>query len=228
MISSDRRRESGRRQPVQARSRRTMDRMLRAAEELLEERPFDAVSVAEIVRQAGTSVGAFYARFSSKGDLLAAIYARRFGAEATERSRRYLAEFAAREMPLEQRTREVVRNMVAYFESNRRLLRAMALRAGQLEETLPAESRELRAHRAVFNDGWARAFLAHPEQIGHPDAERAVRFGLFVAAAACRDAFLLGEPGSKDLPAEDLVSELGRTLNAYLAGAQSRATAGRS
>ncbi|MEJ2312804.1 MAG: helix-turn-helix domain containing protein [Gemmatimonadales bacterium] len=218
MISDDRQPESGRRQPVQARSRRTMDRIVRAAEELLEERPFDAVSVAEIVHRAGTSVGAFYARFSCKGDLLAAIYARRFGAEAAERSKRYLADFAAREMPLELRAREVVRNMATYFESNRRLLQAMALRAGQRKETPPAESREIRAHRAVFNDGWARAFLTHRDQIGHPEPERAVRFGLFVAAAACRDAFLLGEPRGESLPAEDLVSELGRALHAYLTG----------
>lgn len=228
VIRDDRRRESGRKQPLQARSRRTMDRMVRAAEDLLEERPFDAVSVAEIVRRAGTSVGAFYARFSSKVDLLAAIYARRFGAEATERSRKYLVGFASREMPLEQRTLEVVRNMAAYFQSNRRLLQEMALRAGQREETLPTGFREVRAHRAAFNDGWARAFLAHPEQIGHPDPERAVRFGLFVAAATCRDAFLLGEPGAEDLPAEELVGELSRALNAYLTGAKSGAAAARS
>ena len=228
MARDDRRQESGRRQPVQARSRRTMDRMVRAAEDLLQERPFDAISVAEIVRQAGTSVGAFYARFSCKGDLLAAIYARRFGTEATERSRRYLAEFAAREMPLEQRTREIVRNMVAYFQSNRRLLRDMAQLSGPRGQTLPTGPPELRAHRAVFNDGWARAFLAHPEQIGHPDPERAVRFGLFVAAATCRDVFLLGEPGAEGLPTEDLVGELGRALHAYLIGAEGRETAGRS
>jgi AcrR family transcriptional regulator len=203
-----------------------MDRMVRAAEELLEERPLAAVSVAEIVRRAETSVGSFYARFSSKSDLLAAIYERRFGAEATEKSRTYLAQFAARQMPLQLRTREVVRNMAAYFQSNRRLLQEMALRAGQRKE-MPG-SRAQRAHRAVFNDGWARAFLAHPEQIGHPDPERAVRFGLFVAAAACRDAFLLGEPGTQGLETDELVGELSRALSAYLAGAESSAGAVRS
>ncbi len=205
-----------------------MDRMVRAAEELLEERPLAAVSIAEIVRRAETSVGSFYARFSSKSDLLAAIYERRFGAEATEKSREYLAQFAAREMPLQLRTREVVRNMTAYFQSNRRLLQEMALRAEQREEKPPPGSRALRAHRAVFNDGWTRAFLAHREQIGHPDPERAVRFGLFVAAAACRDAFLLGEPGAHGLETDELVGELSRALSAYLTGAESGAGAVRS
>jgi AcrR family transcriptional regulator len=228
VVRDERREESGRRLPVQERSRRSMDRMVRAGEALLEEQPFDAISVAEIVRRARTLVGSFYARFSSKDDLLAAIYARRFGAEATERSRKYLAGFASREMSLERRTREVVTNMAAYFRSNRRLLQEMALRAGQRGETMPTGSRELRAHRAAFNDGWVRAFLEHPEEIGHPDPERAVRFGLFVAAAACRDAFLLGEPGAEDVPTEDLVSELSRALNAYLTGTGSSATAARS
>lgn len=210
--------ETDRRRPVQARSRRTMDRMVRAAEELLEERPLNAVSVSEIVRRAGTSVGAFYARFSSKSDLLAAIYARRFGAEATRRSREYLAQFAKREMSLEERTREVVRNMVAYFQGNRRLLQEMAYQTGPREGTPALGSHELRAHLATFNEGWAEAFLAHPEQIGHTDPERAVRFGLFLAAAACRDALLLDAPGSVDLSTEEFASEISRALRAYLAG----------
>lgn len=202
--------------------------MVAAAEELLEEQPFETITVAQIVRRAGTSVGAFYARFSSKNDLLPAIYSRRFGDESTARSGEYLAQFASRRMPLEQRTREVVGNMAAYFRSNRRLLQELAMRSGQPESKPVARTQELRAHRAAFHDGWARAFLAHPEQIGHPDPERAVRFGLFVAAATCRDALLLGEPGSEDLPAEDLVGELSRALSAYLRGPTSGAAVGRS
>lgn len=205
-----------------------MDRMVRAAEDLLEERAFETITVSEIVRRARASVGAFYARFSSKSDLLVAIYERRFGAESTARSEEYLAQFASRQMPLEQRTREVVGNIAAYFRSNRRLLQELAIRSGQPEEKLTTGARELRAHRAAFHDGWARAFLAHPEQIGHPDPERAVRFGLFVAAAACRDAFLLEEPGTQELPTEDLIDELSSALSAYLKGGASGATVGRS
>jgi AcrR family transcriptional regulator len=202
--------------------------MVRAAEELLEEQPFETITVAQIVRRAGTSVGAFYARFSTKNDLLAAIYSRRFGAESTERSKEYLAQFASRQMPLEQRTHEVVGNMVAYFRGNRRLLQELAVRSGQAESKPVVGTRQFRAHRAAFHDGWVRAFLAHPEQIGHPEPERAVRFGLFVAAAACRDALLLGEPGSEDLRTEDLVRELSRALNAYLREATSATPVGRS
>jgi AcrR family transcriptional regulator len=64
------------RPPVQGRSQRTLRSLLDAAEALLASRPFDEVSVAEIAREAGASVGSFYARFGAKQDLLRALYAR--------------------------------------------------------------------------------------------------------------------------------------------------------
>lgn len=61
------------RPPVQGRSRRTLVRILRATERLVAEKPFDQVSVDEIVRAAGSSKGAFYARFRDKESLLRAL-----------------------------------------------------------------------------------------------------------------------------------------------------------
>lgn len=196
-----------------------MERMVQAAEDLLEQRPFEAFTVAEIVQRAGTSVGAFYARFSSKRDLLAAIYARRFGTEATARSMEYLTQFAARQMPLEHRAYEIVHNMVAYYGRNRRLLKEMVSGLELPESETSAWYREVRAHETAFHDGWAKALLSQPDQIGHEDPERSVRFALSVAAAACRDAILLGgEPRAEDLRTGDLARELTRLLCAYLRG----------
>ena len=58
------------RPPRQARSRATLDRLLDATAAVLAEKPFDEASIAEIVHRAGTSVGAFYGRFSNKDSLL--------------------------------------------------------------------------------------------------------------------------------------------------------------
>ncbi len=58
------------RPPLQARSRETLDRIVEATREVLAERGQDAVTVKEVVRRSGTSVGSFYHRFSSKEDLL--------------------------------------------------------------------------------------------------------------------------------------------------------------
>ena len=54
----------------QERSQQTLERILDAAEELAIEKGFERATVAEIVRRAGSSVGAFYTRFADKDALL--------------------------------------------------------------------------------------------------------------------------------------------------------------
>ena len=59
--------------PSQDRSRLTAERFLAAAFKLLEEKTFDELAVADLAREAGRSVGAFYQRFGSKDDFLAVL-----------------------------------------------------------------------------------------------------------------------------------------------------------
>ncbi|AKH42251.1 AcrR family transcriptional regulator [Altererythrobacter atlanticus] len=56
--------------PRQERSRETEQRFLAAARELLRERSFSDLSVAELAARAGRSVGVFYRRFPSKEEFL--------------------------------------------------------------------------------------------------------------------------------------------------------------
>jgi AcrR family transcriptional regulator len=56
--------------PQQDRSRRTLDGFIDAARQLLEEGGEDAVTVSDVVRHAGVSVGAFYARFDGRDELV--------------------------------------------------------------------------------------------------------------------------------------------------------------
>ncbi|MCH7748992.1 MAG: TetR/AcrR family transcriptional regulator [Acidobacteria bacterium] len=58
------------RQPKQSRSRRTLQRITRAALELIAEKGVEGTTISAIVRRAGSSVGSFYARFEGKDDLL--------------------------------------------------------------------------------------------------------------------------------------------------------------
>ncbi len=59
--------------PSQDRSRKTAERFLDAAFKLLESKTFDELSVADLAREAGRSVGAFYQRFGSKDDFLVVL-----------------------------------------------------------------------------------------------------------------------------------------------------------
>ena len=56
--------------PVQPRAFRTLERILAATEELLEERLFEQVAIADIAERAGVSVGTIYTRFADKSALL--------------------------------------------------------------------------------------------------------------------------------------------------------------
>lgn len=64
------------RPPKQERSRETLDRILGAAESLLDGRPFDDISIDDIVNRADVSRSSFYARFESKEALLPLLYER--------------------------------------------------------------------------------------------------------------------------------------------------------
>jgi len=54
------------RAPRQARSQATLERFVDAAQELLDTKPFEEITVADIVSRAERTVGSFYARFEDK------------------------------------------------------------------------------------------------------------------------------------------------------------------
>jgi AcrR family transcriptional regulator len=75
----------------QRRSRITTERFVDAALELLQTHTFEDLSVAELARRAGRSVGAFYQRFGSKDDFLASLLIT-FMAAGERSTERLLAE----------------------------------------------------------------------------------------------------------------------------------------
>ena len=69
----------------QERSRETRRKLVASCLELVDRRPFDQVTVADIAKGAGVSVGNFYRRFASKEGILPdlyAVYEERFAAFA--------------------------------------------------------------------------------------------------------------------------------------------------
>ena len=64
------------RPPQQERSRETLDRIVEAAELLIDGRPFDSISIDDIINEADVSRSSFYARFPSKEALLPVLFER--------------------------------------------------------------------------------------------------------------------------------------------------------
>ena len=205
----------GVRTPLQARSRRTLDNIARATEELLETRPFDEIGVADIVRRAGCSTSSFYARFPTKEALLPFLYAR-YDADLRPRLAALMAEVAWERLTLRDTVELIVGGMVDAYRARRNLLRAVALFA---RATPRAIGDDVRRERAGFHDALAARLARFGAEIAHPDPLDAARVGLFFVAAAARDKLLFGEaPHAAATPMTDdrLARELARALHAYL------------
>ena len=208
------------RQPCQARSHRTMARILEATENLLQERSFEQITIQAIVRRARTSVGAFYTRFQNKEALLPALYDRY---DATmPRTPEGFGLRPARD--LAERVEQIVAKMIELFLARRGLLRAMSLHARAHPETIPAQTRECRRrlHRAIGD----LVFEFHDE-IDHPDPRLAIDLGLFMISATFRDKLLFPEaPHAAAVGAiapERLGAEMARALLCYLRGSKADA-----
>ena len=147
--------------PKQARSRRTLERIVTAGLALLEEGGPEAVTVQAVVKKARSSVGSFYARFRGKEDLLEHLRERvRASAEAewsetidAESWEQSLEGGVARAVDLLLEARiSAVDRLVAAAEDDEPMRMALSELAGRL--------------------------LDRREEITHPDPERAVRIAL--------------------------------------------------
>jgi AcrR family transcriptional regulator len=201
------------REPRQARSRRTLDRILDAAEALMAEKGFEDAPVAEVVRRAGSSVGAFYARFRDKDGLLYALYDR-YLEQAMATTDDALDPARWEGVALPETLGSVVRFLVSVFREQRGLIRAFVMR-NHADPGFAA--REARLSRYV-GEKLAGVLLAHRDAIRHPEPERAVRFGLNMVFSTIESMVLFGETRSSDLAVDDdrLAAELTRAYLAYL------------
>jgi AcrR family transcriptional regulator len=199
--------------PQQVRSQETLDRILTAAEALVAEKGFEDTPVSEIVRRAGSSVGAFYARFDDKDALLHALSVRFVDqAMATADSALDPARWQGAQVP--QILRAVVRFLVSIYREQDGIIRAFVMR----NRTDP-EFRARQDRLSLYvNTRVSELLLARAAEIRHPDPERAVRFGLTLVFSALEDVMLFGELRSSALTLSDdeFAGELTRAYIAYL------------
>ncbi|MEM7203005.1 MAG: helix-turn-helix domain-containing protein [Planctomycetota bacterium] len=178
---------------AQPRAEKTAQRLLEAAHELFAKGVLEEVSVAEIARRAGVSVGGFYGRFRSKADLSRAV------AEAM--AERLLAMVDAALEPEETAglsagaiIRRYAAALVAGFGGDDRdALRRVTLLA-RSDRDLPT-STAIRALNARVQERLADALLNSPDSIDHDDPRRAIAFADLALSAAAREALLHGGTG---------------------------------
>ena len=107
----------------QKRSQKTYDALIATAFKLLERREFEDISIAELTRHAGYSVGAFYARFESKDELFDAMVVQHLEDRRKTRARAFAT------LPDDTLIRTLMKNTVHYYWTRRRFWRAALIRS---------------------------------------------------------------------------------------------------
>ena len=208
--------------PRQARSQETLDRILDAAERLVAEKGFEDSPVAEIAARAGSSVGAFYARFHDKDGLLHALYERYYEeavatADAALAPERWQGARVAELIPI------VIRFLVSIFRERRGLMRAFVVR-NHTHPEFQARQQRL-SHHVIARLG--ALLIARRGELAHPDPELAARFGMMLVFSTLESLILFGEMRSSllSLSDEGLAQELTRSTLAYFGVASPTAPA---
>ena len=202
---------------VQERGRKAVERLLGAAEKILESRGLEAATVPVIAAGAGMSVGNVYKRFPDKDSLLRAVY-ERFFAESLAANEFALDPAKWKDIPTTEVLSTLVTGMIEGYRSRRALVRALLLYAqtrGDAEFRAHAEQIRLQT-LGLFE----RMLRDRRADIGHPHPERAIRFVVMLLAHALENA-VMSEGGG--IAGGDFLShvpetsvELFRVANGYL------------
>jgi AcrR family transcriptional regulator len=201
--------------PSQARAQQTLHRIVAAAERLLQNQSFEELTIADLVREAQTTTGSFYARFASKEALLPYLYeiydAR--GAEAVGKS-----------LPLDTSRSglpDLVRELVSLISRGvggvRWLLRAMAIYARTHPDRLPPSAFERSRQIYAMSSKLLTPRLNHcPARV----ADIRARFTTYAVITLTREHQLFGDTplaAALGLDRKTFESELARMATAYLA-----------
>ncbi len=201
------------RPPQQTRSQETLDRILDAAESVLARKSFSEATLAEIMQEAGVTVGAFYRRFPDK-DALLHLLDERFFEDLRQRAVEVLAPERWHGASIPEIVGEFSRAAVGLYRQRRGLLRSLFLRA-RVDPVLQKSARQVNGD---YIGRLKHLFIARGAEITHPDPERAVELGYMVFVGALRETILFGEvwPDPSRVVDGSLDRELARLYLSYL------------
>lgn len=107
----------------QDRGKKTYDALIKTCFQLLKKQDFDSITVADLAKSAGYSVGAFYARFRSKDEFFDAMIAYHF------ENRRKALERIFSSFPNDKLIDELIKDIIHYFSINQKFWRAALVRS---------------------------------------------------------------------------------------------------
>lgn len=169
----------------QERSRRSLERLLDAAEEVLKTHGLDGATVPRIAAKAGLSPGAIYRRFPDKDALMREVVLR-YHTRIAEKSRENLGRAELwKGTSLRQKAYIAILSTIAAHEAHAGLLRPLYQMA-QRHPDLLFRRRVFQLEMANFRQV-VKLFLEHRDEIHHPDPELAITLGLLLVAFTMRE-----------------------------------------
>ena len=176
--------------PKQARSLETVNRLLDAAEQLLEEEGLDATTVPAIAKRAKVSVGVVYRRFPDKDTLLRAVW-ERFLAQKREQTQAIISATAGLNCSLADLIRGMIRGTIDTQRRKRALLRALL----HFSRTHPDPAFKRAAHELNHANVAAITvlMLKHRDRIEHENPEAAIQFALLTVASVMQAVIVEGD-----------------------------------
>jgi AcrR family transcriptional regulator len=204
---------------MQARSRRTLGDLLDTARELLNEKPFDEITVAEICRLAGCSPPSFYQRFRDKEALLHAIH-EQYRVETLDLIRSFLRPELWEGRSIDDFVDALVRGLL-YLEGRAGGLRTTTVRrshpsTGADDDSNDRFAERLRGIREELYGELARVLDALRSQFDHPEPERASRFLIRLIQGTVARHFEAPHLESHPTPTDEFVDDLRYAALAYL------------
>lgn len=203
-----------RREPIQRRSQASLDRLLDVTEELLKERRFDSILVADIVRRAKSSVGVFYSRFKDKADVLYALIDRENNNSADMARAFFELQEQAKDVPLPMLVRRAISLMVNQYRNRRHVLAPIiGLNLSQPERYVfdnPVKQR--------IREGALTLARDRGSEVNHQDPELGVRMTIGFITSFLEHLTVLDQSGYCGMTLDDprLEDELFKMADRYL------------
>lgn len=200
------------RKPLQSRSRESLERVLSAGVDLLAERGYDDLSIADVSTKSGVSVGSIYARFASKADLFVALQERMLTIIDAEQTALFPPALAGATPA--QIIDRAVHTLADHFNRKQDLLRVMILRGAADPLTRERGSRSSLELGTLF----ARHLRENIHAFGHEEPELAIDMCFRVVYASLTRRIMSGPDFESHHPLswQKLTDELARMCRLYL------------
>jgi AcrR family transcriptional regulator len=202
------------RPPQQRRSQESLERVLQAGFELLQERGFEGFTLQEVSARANVSIGSIYARVPSREALIKAVYERAM--LWTEEQAEPLEQAAHRPGSTREQIEAIVVEMGTQVLAHGDVLRVF-MRQAPLEPWIMERAAEKSQSTCEV---FTHAILEHRDEIRHADPELAVDVAWRIVYNTTARRITHGPTFESERPLSDeqLERELARAVADYLLG----------